>query len=392
MLKNLYEMKNNVIIMGLFMLFSLNIIAQQKQAKISFVKEVYQLGTIKEVDGTIECLFEFTNIGAEDLLITSVKPDYGLTAYEWPKTAIKPGEKGVIKSRYNPQRTSGRINKRLTVTSNSGINYLRVTGNVIPKPQSIADKYRQQMDNGRLRLKKNFFALNKLKNTQVKSDSTDIINNSVDDLKIAFKNVPAYITIKAVPQVLKPKQKGKIYITYDASKVVDGNGKQLWGAQNRRINVIINDKVDGRANYITIRATIEEDFSNWTPEQLAAAPIIKFDTTVYKFGTVKQGEVVKHEFTFKNEGKNDLIIRKVKGSWGCTAVSKTNQPIKKGETGKVSVSFNTRGKRNKQNKTITVTTNDPNHQIILLKMSGEVVVPAVTQPQHTAPAKNNTTH
>jgi len=25
-------------------------------------------------------------------------------------------------------------------------------------------------------------------------------------------------------------------------------------------------------------------------------------------------------------------------------------------------------------------------------MSGEVVVPAATQPQHTAPAKNNTAH
>jgi len=122
------------------------------------------------------------------------------------------------------------------------------------------------------------------------------------------------MTVKAVPSVLKPKQKGKIYITYDASKVVDGNGKQIWGAQNRRINVIINDKLDGRANYLTVRATIEEDFSTWTPEQLAAAPSIKFDLVEYDFGTVKQGEVVKYDFKFTNTGKNDLEIRKVKGS------------------------------------------------------------------------------
>jgi len=307
-------MKNNLFVMGLFMLFSLNIFAQQKQAKISFVKEVYQLGTIKEVDGAVEITFEFTNIGAEDLTITNVKPDYGIVAYDWPKTAIKPGEKSAIKAKYNPQRTSGRFNKKLTVTSNSGTNILRVTGNVIPKPKSIADQYRQQMDNGKLRLKKNFFSLNKVKNTQVKKDSTDIINNSDEDLKISFKNVPAYMTVEAVPSVLKPKEKGKIYITYDASKVVDGNGKQIWGAQNRRINVIINDKVDGRANYMTVRATIEEDFSTWTPEQLAAAPSIKFDVMEYDFGTVKQGEVVKYDFKFTNTGKNDLEIRKVKGS------------------------------------------------------------------------------
>ena len=392
-------MRNNVIVLGLFMLFSMNIFAQQKAAKISFVKEGYQLGTIKEVDGAVDCNFEFTNIGAEDLTITNVKPDYGLTAYEWPKTAIKPGEKGIIKAKYNPQRMSGRFNKKMTVTSNSGTNILRVTGNIIPKPKSIADQYRQQMDNGNLRLKKNFFSLNKVKNTQIKKDSTDIINNGEADLKLSFKNVPTYMTVKAVPSVLKPKQKGKIYITYDASKVVDGNGKQIWGAQNRRINVIINDKLDGRANYMTVRATIEEDFSTWTPEQLAAAPSIKFDVMEYDFGTVKQGEVVKHEFKFTNTGKNDLEIRKVKGSWGCTAVSKTDQAVKKGETSVISVSFNTRGKRNKQHKTITVTTNDPKHQVVILKMVGEVVVPTTTpttngtKPANAAkPANNKVSH
>lgn len=307
-------MRNNVIVLGLFMLFSMNIFAQQKAAKISFVKEVYQLGTIKEVDGAVVCDFEFTNIGAEDLIITNVKPDYGLVAYEWPKTAVKPGEKGIIKAKYNPQRMSGRFNKKMTVSSNSGTNILRVTGNVIPKPKSIADQYRQQMDNGNLRLKKNFFSLNKVKNTQVKSDSTDIINNGTEDIKISFKNVPAYMTVKAVPEVLKPQQKGKVYIIYDASKVLDGNGKQIWGAQNKRINVLINDKVDGRANYMTIRATIEEDFSTWTPEQLAAAPSIKFDIIEYDFGKINQGETVKYDFKFTNVGKSDLEIRKVKGS------------------------------------------------------------------------------
>jgi hypothetical protein len=310
-------MKKNLFMLGIFIvLLSINGFSQQKNAKISFTKAVYQMGTVKEVDGVVECTFEFTNIGGDNLTITNVKGDYGLVPTIWPKEAIVPGGKGVIKAKFNPQRTSGRINKKLTVTSNSeqGRNILSVTGNVIPKPQSVADQYRQQMSNGQFRLKKNFFSLGNVMNSKIKKDSTAVINNSESDLKISFKNVPKFVTVAAVPEVLKPKEKGKIYVTYDASKNVDGNGAQQWGSQNTRVNVVINDKVDGRANYLTIRANIEEDFSSWTSEQLAAAPSISFDLVEYNFGTINQGEVVKYEFKFKNTGKNDLEIRKVKGS------------------------------------------------------------------------------
>lgn len=54
----------------------------------------------------------------------------------------------------------------------------------------------------------------------------------------------------------------------------------------------------------------------------------------------------------------------------------------------VSVTFNTRGKRNKQHKNITVTTNDPKHQVLTLKIVGEVVVPATTPTTNGAKPAN----
>ena len=310
-------MKNKVFVAGLLMMFfSVSMFAQQKTAKISFVKDIYQFGTIKEEAGVVVCTYEFTNIGGEPLKITGVTGDYSLVPIEWPKKAVAPGDKGVIKAKLNPQRNSGRFNKKLTVKSNSvqPVTILRATGNIIPKPKSIADIYRQQMSNGKLRLKKNFFSMGKIKNTQIKTDSTEIINNGTEPLKIGFKNLPTYITAKAVPAELKPEQKGMLYVTYDASKNLDANGKQYWGAQNRRINVVLNDNVQERNNYLTVRCTIEEDFSNWTEKQLADAPSVKFDLTEYKFDTIQQGKVVKYDYKFTNIGKTDLEIRKVKGS------------------------------------------------------------------------------
>ena len=311
-------MKEKKLFFGvLFIIFSFFVSnAQEKNAKISFAKDVYSFRTINAADGPAICTFEFTNVGGSDLIIKNVAGDYGLTPFEWPKKAVKPGEKGLIKARLNPDRIAGRFTKRLTITTNSNPPkiYLRITGNVIPKPESITDRYNQQMGNGQLRLKKNFFSMGKVYNTKPKTDSTEIINNSEKDIKISFFNVPKYITVKSVPEVLQPKQKGYIYITYDASKNVDANGKQIWGAQNRRINVALNGNNKDRSNYLTVRANIEEDFSSWTPEQLANAPIIHFDTLEHNFGTVQQGEIIKHNFVFKNMGNTPLIIRKVKGS------------------------------------------------------------------------------
>jgi hypothetical protein len=79
---------------------------------------------------------------------------------------------------------------------------------------------------------------------------------------------------------------------------------------------------------------------------------------------------------FTNTGENDLEIRHVKATWGCTAVSKTDHAIKKGESGVISTTFNSRGKSNKQHKSITINTNDPNNQIIRLKIVGTVLVPS----------------
>jgi len=94
---------------------------------------------------------------------------------------------------------------------------------------------------------------------------------------------------------------------------------------------------------------------------------------------------------FKNLGKNDLVIRKVKAGWGCTAVSKADEAVKKGNSNKISVTFNTRGKKGKQGKTITVTTNDPNNQTIRLKVTGEVIPKTSTTPikqNNSAPRKH----
>jgi len=195
------------------------------------------------------------------------------------------------------------------------VSFLILSAGVFAQAKKEARPYRYSMGKSELFLKKTYFNFGNLPNTQSKSDTTPFVNKSDTSLSLTFKNVPKYVTIKAVPKVVKPKESGYLIVTYNAKLDVNNKGEVNWGSRSKRLYLIINgDQKNYRKNGISVRANLVEDFSHLTKKQLAKAPIIKFDTLVYNFGTINQGEVVKHDFVYKNLGKNPLFIRKVKGS------------------------------------------------------------------------------
>jgi len=87
------------------------------------------------------------------------------------------------------------------------------------------------------------------------------------------------------------------------------------------------------------------------------APVMTFENRNFDFGTIKENDVVSTVFNFKNTGKTDLIITNAHASCGCTIPNWPKEPIKPGETGVIKVKFNSKGKKNKQHKTVTLETN-----------------------------------
>ena len=86
-------------------------------------------------------------------------------------------------------------------------------------------------------------------------------------------------------------------------------------------------------------------------------PEIKFDTAVFDFGTILEGEQVSYVFKFQNLGKADLLIQKVETSCGCTVPEYDKKPVKVGENGSIKVRFDSHGKDGQQYKTIKVISN-----------------------------------
>ena len=86
-------------------------------------------------------------------------------------------------------------------------------------------------------------------------------------------------------------------------------------------------------------------------------PVMSFDEVEHDFGVITEGDVVEHTFAFTNTGKSPLVITNAKGSCGCTVPSYSKEAIAPGDKGEMLVKFNSKGKPNKQQKTVTISAN-----------------------------------
>ena len=116
-----------------------------------------------------------------------------------------------------------------------------------------------------------------------------------------------------------------------------------------------------------------------TTTQPASTAEFKFELDDYNFGTIKQGDKVEYEFNFTNVGKDALVITNAAGSCGCTVPVWPKEPIKKGETGKIQVTFNSAGKQGMQDKTVTITSNAVTSPKVL-HIRGNVEMPPQQKP------------
>lgn len=92
-----------------------------------------------------------------------------------------------------------------------------------------------------------------------------------------------------------------------------------------------------------------------------SGPVITWEKSVYDFGDVIQGDKVEHTFKFKNTGNEPLIITNVEVTCGCTTPKGwARDPIAAGQSGEITVAFNSLGKFGKQNKVVTVVSNAVN--------------------------------
>ncbi len=245
----------------------------------------------------------------------------------------------------------------------SGLIVLLLTAGMAVSQDGIKKEYPFEI--GHLRLKANYITYHQIKHTQVVTDTLKIYNDWDYPMEIDFLRPPAYLKCRVVPSTLPPKTGGLLIVTMDAPKRND------YGFLYDRLTMVTNDSMN-KHKAISVSVNITEDFSSLSPKEKENAPDIVFNTTKYNFGKVKTGDVVRYSFVFSNKGENDLVIRKTRASCGCTATKPEKKILKKGESSKINISFNTKGRKGRQHKTVNVISNDPKESNITLHIEGTI--------------------
>ncbi|MDX9882709.1 MAG: DUF1573 domain-containing protein [Prolixibacteraceae bacterium] len=339
--------------------------AQQGKAKIEFEKTIHDYGIFKEESGLQTYTFRFTNKGNVPLILNNVQPSCGCTTPEWVRKPVAPGQEGYIKVSYDPKGRPGTFNKSIRVISNAEHQtvVLYVKGEVSPREKTLAELYPYTI--GPLRVKSNHIAFTRQTENETKTEQIELVNDTDKEVMVGVKETPQHIKISISEPVIKPRGKAVLTLSYDASK------RKMYGFIMESIYLNIDGSSDYR-NRIGVSTTIEEDFSVLSAEELSNAPVAEFDAKDFDFGDIKQGSKVQHTFTLKNSGKRDLIIRRVNTSCGCTAVTPEKTMIGQNESVPLKVEFDSTGKMGRQNKTITVITNDPKNPTTILRISTNI--------------------
>lgn len=91
-----------------------------------------------------------------------------------------------------------------------------------------------------------------------------------------------------------------------------------------------------------------------SPEKQAK---LVFDQPLVYLGRIKEGEQISYTYHFKNKGNMPLQILSVNASCGCTTPKWSKELVQPGKKGFIKVSFDSKGKEGKLQKTVTVYAN-----------------------------------
>ena len=336
--------------------------AFSQKATIEFDKTSHNFGTISENGGPAVYDFKFTNTGTVPLILSNVRAGCGCTTPEWDRKPVAPGESGLIKVSYNPMGRPGSFIKSIAVNSNASNSVVTLTirGKVTRKPADPYEAYKYTA--GPVRFITNNLYLGAIHNDGVIEKEIDLINTSDKPATITIISPAKHITATVTPSTLEKGQQVKLHIKYAAAQ------KNDWGFVSDQLETKINDAIQGQ---IAVTATINEDFSKYTPEMLEKAPVILFSEPEATIDMAKNSTQT-HEFYIQNTGKTDLVIRKLKPSDETISITTAKSTIKPGKKTKAIVTVRTDEREGKKIKIIQFTTNDPKNPISIYKMNVNV--------------------
>lgn len=314
-LKSGFEMKKFLFAVAV------GLISFSSVAEIRWIEKDFDFGTWKEITGPKNGTSRFVNAGTDTIAIVNVKPSCGCTSAYYTDTPIAPGDTAIISYVYDSTMRPGKFDKSVRVSLSDGTRHvLRIRGNVIGTPESLASLY--PVEAGEMRL----------------SDSAvSFGQTNFGRSPIAFVN--AYILSQdSIVPVMKSDNPA-LKITSSADKAGPGDIVTF--------SLILDTKkldeygpVEIPYQYGKALAVVLPDPGNLVIEQQGKNPIISIKSDLLEVGELSGGKTFPTGIVISNEGKGKLEILKVYSTDESVNIIKTPRQIKPGKSAEITFDIN----------------------------------------------------
>ena len=276
----------------------------QEPSPLRFSETEWDFGTIREEDGPVTHVFNFTNNGIVPIAIDRVNASCGCTSPQYPRGLVEPGGRAEIKVSFDPMGYPLDFSKSVMVVSGGGKYHdmLTIKGYVTPRVKTVEEEYPFDMGAG-LRFDNTMLAFRQV--AQGSSSSMVVRYANTSGKAIGIEITPAessgLLEVYA-PETVCAECRGTITVTYDLTGRADSYGV---------IHDLLNISVDGTKLKPTVYTSMigVDDF---TGQSIDTAPRLFLDSQYHNFGEVRSRQM---PYTFRvtasNEGGETLYIRSV---------------------------------------------------------------------------------
>ncbi len=340
---------------GLMATLLLMAVAAMAQPSICWLETEHDFGSFSDSLKTVTCQMRFVNTGDEPVVITQVKSSCGCTAAEYPRTPIAPGDTSAVELLYSSRNIPGEFEKNVWVYTNGNPSKttLTVKGLVIGSPESILEKY--PVGEGAVRFSHASLPLGEVTKGRMREAYVAGYNTGDRPMNTTVEGLPPHIKARVLPDTIMSGHLVTVSFFYDSWRA------PLWGLNTDSVTIVtrsLADSTDVQTLPFSIMAQVKEDFSKLTDKERRNAPDAVFSTDKLDFGTLTGDEAVTRSFTIKNEGKNNLIIRRLYIPEENITAQTDILEVKKGKKATINVTVNG-CKEAMLNTTLTVISNDP---------------------------------
>lgn len=318
------------------------------QSQLKIEPEVVDFGVIKEADGVVKAKFKLTNKSSKPYIMNYSYSGCGCVSTNVTKEPLLPGKSREVTVLFDPKRRPGVFHKSMTLISNNKkqTDELRIRGEVIPKPKSIEELYPIKALSG-LQLSEDKFPFGILSQNEKHTGVINLFNNSKTPI-----TVKARCSGDALGEVVMSVTEIMAGGTAQLQFSYDLRNNNRFGELKNSVTLLVNG-VEWK-HPIDIKALVVFNFFEMSDEERKNAPRAIISPTTYSIGT--------ETIPILNNGKSDLKILSVILSDVNVSYKVTDEVIKAGQTGKITVSAPKGG-------SVTLLFNSPDTPVVELKFN-----------------------